>query len=95
MDGAAVPPTSETSQALEAGYQAGAKPVTADVVGTVLSRHIDDLEPTLTRHGYKQKDLVEQFGAKPAEIKAQFNNTLDPERTTELREKMLCAGLPI
>lgn len=61
----------------------------------MLSRHIDDLEPTLTRHGYKQKDLVEQFGAKAAEIKALFNNTLDPERTTELREKMLRAGLPI
>jgi len=81
--------------ALEAGYQAGTKPVSADVVESVLSRHIDDLEPTLTRHGYKQKDLMEQFGAKATEIKALFNNTLDPERTTELREKMLSAGLPI
>lgn len=81
--------------ALDAGYQAGAKPVTADVVESVLSRHIDDLEPTLTRHGYRPKDLVEQFGAKLAEIKALFNNTLDPERTSELREKMLRAGLPI
>ncbi len=81
--------------ALEAGYQAGAKPVTADVVESMLSGSLDDLEPTLTRHGYKQKDLVEQFGAKPAEIKALFSNTLDPERTTELREKMQRAGLPI
>ena len=71
------------------------KPVTADVVESMLSGSLDDLEPTLTRHGYKQKDLVEQFGAKPAEIKALFSNTLDPERTTELREKMQRAGLPI
>ncbi|WP_349258708.1 ExeA family protein [Steroidobacter sp.] len=81
--------------ALEAGYQAGEQPVSAEVVESVLSRQIDDLEPTLTRHGYRLKDLVEQFDAKPAEIKALFNNALDPARATELREKMLRAGLPI
>lgn len=52
-------------------------------------------EPTLTRHGYRIKDLVEQFDAKPAEIKAMFNNSLEPARVAELREKMLYAGLPI
>ena len=81
--------------ALEAGYQAGECPVSAEVVESVLSRQIDDLEPTLTRHGYRIKDLVEQFDAKPAEIKAMFNNSLEPARVAELREKMLYAGLPI
>lgn len=81
--------------ALEAGYQAGEKPVPVEVVESILSRHIDDLEPTLTRHGYRIKDLTEQLDAKSADIKALFNNTLDPVRATELREKMLRAGLPI
>ena len=80
---------------LEAAYQIGEKPISADVVESVLSRQIDDLEPTLTRNGYRLKDLVEQFDAKPAEIKALFGNTLDPTRATELREKMLRPGLPI
>jgi len=35
--------------------------VSVEVVESVLSRQIDDLEPTLTRHGYSIKDLVEQF----------------------------------
>ena len=48
-----------------------------------------------TRHGYRVKDLVEQFDAKPAEIKALFSNSLDPVRTATLRDKMLAAGLPI
>ena len=61
----------------------------------MLSRHIDDLEPTLTRHGYRLKDLVAQFDAKPAEIKALFNNTLDARRATQLRDRMLRAGLPL
>lgn len=81
--------------ALEAGYQAGEKPVPVEVVESILSRHIDDLEPTLTRHGYRIKDLMEQLDTKSADIKALFNNTLDPVRATELREKMLRAGLPI
>jgi type II secretory pathway predicted ATPase ExeA len=81
--------------ALEAGYQTGETPVSAEVVNAVLARHSDDLEPTLTRNGYRVKDLAEQFDAKPAEIKALFNQTLDPVRTGELREKMLAAGLPI
>ncbi|WP_229219663.1 recombinase family protein [Rugamonas fusca] len=52
-------------------------------------------EPTLTRHGYRFKDMVEQFDAKPAEIRALFSNQLDPVRTAELRDRTLTAGLPI
>lgn len=81
--------------ALEAGYQTGEKPVTAALVESVLSRHLDDLEPTLTRHGYRLKDMVEQFDAKAGEIRALFSNQLEPKRTAELRDRMLAAGLPI
>lgn len=81
--------------ALEAAYQIGERPISAEMVESVLSRQIDDLEPTLTRNGYRLKDLVEQFDAKPAEIKALFSNSLEPTRAAELREKMLRAGLPI
>ncbi|MDZ8031835.1 hypothetical protein [Nostoc sp. DedSLP04] len=35
-------------------------------------KQIDDLEPTLTRHGYDVTGLAEQFNAKPAEIKLLF-----------------------
>ena len=58
----------------------------------MLSRQLDDLEPTLTRHGYHLKDLVEQFDVKPAEIKALFNHQLDTTRVTELRRQFLAAG---
>lgn len=83
------------TMSLEAGYQTGETPVSAALVESVLSRQLDDLEPTLTRHGYHIKDLVEQFDAKPAEIKALFSNQLDPTRVTELRRQFLAAGLPI
>ena len=81
--------------AFEVGYQTGGQPISADVVDNVLAKQLDDLEPMLTRHGYHIKDLVEQFDARPAEIKALFSNQLDPTRTAELRDRMLRAGLPI
>lgn len=62
-----------------------------------LSKQIDDLEPTLTRHGYTVKVLTEteMLGTKPGEIKALFKQTLDYDRTRELKEQMLAAGLPV
>jgi hypothetical protein len=45
--------------ALDAGCQTGEKPVTAELVEKVLSRQLDDLEPTLARHGYRLKDMTE------------------------------------
>lgn len=41
------------------------------------------------------RDLVEEFDAKPAEIKALFSNSLEPVRAATLRDRMLAAGLPI
>jgi hypothetical protein len=34
--------------------------------------------------------LVEQFDAKPAEIKAMFSNSLEPARVAEFRENAVC-----
>ena len=81
--------------ALEIGYQASEKPISEAIVDSVLSKQIDDMEPTLARHGYTPKVLAELLGAKPAEIKAMFRQTLEPDRTRELKEQMLAAGLPV
>jgi type II secretory pathway predicted ATPase ExeA len=81
--------------ALEAGYQTGERPISVELVEAILSKQLDDLEPTLARYGYRLRDLVEQFDAKPAEIRAWFGNQLDPARATELRERLQATGVPI
>lgn len=81
--------------AFEAAYKIGEKPVTKVIVESVLSKQLNDLEPTLTRHGYNVKTLAEQFGAKPAEIRSLFRNQLEPTRMYELQQQMLAAGLPL
>lgn len=83
------------TQALEAAYQTGESPIGPELVEALLYRHLDDLESTLTRQGYGLKDLVQNFDAKPAEIKALFANQLDPIRASDLRDRMRLAGLPI
>ena len=74
---------------LETGYQTGEKTITATLVGSVLSRQLDDLEPTLTLHGYRLKDMVEQFDAKPAEIRVLFL-TINWIRSAQLNYAIEC-----
>ncbi len=81
--------------ALETGYQASENPVSEAIVESVLSKQINDLEPTLTRHGYTAKVLTELLGTKPGEIRALFRQTLEPDRVRELKDQMLAAGLPV
>jgi type II secretory pathway predicted ATPase ExeA len=81
--------------ALEAGYLTGEQPISATLVESVLSKQLNDLEPTLTRHGYQVKDLVAQFNVKPAEVRALFSGQLEPGRATEIQDRMLAAGLPL
>lgn len=81
-------------RAFEAGFEIGARPIDASVVEAVLSRQFDDLEPRLTRSGYDARSLVEQFDAKPAEIRQLLRGDLDPVRSRELMDEMRAAGLP-
>ena len=80
-------------RAFEAGFEIGAKPITAGVEA-VLSSKLDELEPQLTRNGYDLRSLVEQFDAKPAEIRQLLRGDLDAGRAQELMDEMRAAGLP-
>ena len=81
--------------AIRYSYQASERPVGEAIVDSVLSKQIDDLEPTLMRHGYTVKVLCELLGTKPAEMRALFRQTLEPDRARELKEQLLAAGLPV
>ena len=83
------------SLAFEEAFRVGEKPVTVEVIEAVLSRHIDDLEPKLMRHGYDIRILASQFNAKPAEIRQFLQGALDADRARELTDQMLAAGLPL
>jgi hypothetical protein len=80
---------------LISGFRIGERPVSVPVIEAVLSRHLEDLEPRLTRHGYTLRSLVEQFSAKPAEIRQFLRGELSGAKAQELSERMRAAGLPV
>jgi hypothetical protein len=81
--------------AFEQGFRFAAKPVTAEIVEQVLSRAIDDLEPTLTRNGYDAGALSSQLNTRPSDVRAFLAGTLDAEHTRDLTERLREAGVPI
>ncbi len=83
------------TMAFEEAYRLGLRPVPSEIADSVLCRQIDDLEPTLTRHGYDVRTLADQFNVKPVEIKAFLTGALHAERTRELTEIMKAAGVPV
>jgi hypothetical protein len=83
------------TRALEEGWRVGEKPVTAQLVETLLSPQLDELEPRLRRHGYDVPDLAELINARPSEIRALLRGELEPARSREITAKLMAAGLPL
>ncbi len=81
--------------AFEHAFRLGEKRVSAEIVEQVLSRAIDDLEPTLTRNGYDAPALTVLLRAKPAEVRDFLAGILAVDRTREFTEQLRVAGVPI
>jgi type II secretory pathway predicted ATPase ExeA len=81
------------TRSFEEGYKVGQKPVTVEVIESILAKDIDELEPRLTRHGYNAKVLAEVLNAKPREIRALLRGQLPPGRAQELQHEMLAVGI--
>lgn len=83
------------TRSFEEGYRVGQKPVTVEVMESILARDINELEPRLTRNGYNAKILAEVLNAKPREIRALLRGQLAPGRAQELQHEMLAVGIPL
>jgi type II secretory pathway predicted ATPase ExeA len=81
--------------ALEAAYRAGQKPVTPEIIASVLAQGLDDVEPTLARHGYSAKALAEVLQMRPAEMRAFLRGRLPAGRTQELQSELRAVGIPL
>ncbi len=83
------------SLAFEEAYQLGQKPVTHEILETVLAKDIDGLESRLTRHGYKVKDLADLINVRPKEMRSFLMGQIAPGRSQEMRNEMLAVGIPL
>jgi hypothetical protein len=81
--------------ALQEAYKIGQKPVSAEMIASVLAQDINGLESTLTRHGYGFKVVADLLNVRPAEIRSFLQGRLTANRAQELRDDMLAAGIPL
>jgi type II secretory pathway predicted ATPase ExeA len=81
--------------AFQQAYQVGQKPVSAEMIESVLAQDINGLESTLTRHGYSFKVVADLINVRPAEIRSFLQGRLTATRAQELRDEMLAAGIPL
>lgn len=81
--------------AFEEAYKIGQKPVTAEVLESILAKDIDGMESRLTRHGYNVKLLAETLNVKQAEIRSLLRGQLATARAQELKNEMIAVGIPV
>jgi len=81
--------------ALEEAYKIGVKPVTAEIIESVVSVSINDLEPRITRYGYSAKTLSNALNIRPTVIKAFFQGRLSPTQTNEIQNEILAMGISL
>ena len=79
----------------EQAYRLGQKPITREIIETVLAVGLDDLEPKLIRHGYNAKTLAELLNVRTTEVRSFLQGHLPPGRTQDMRDQMLKIGIPL
>lgn len=83
------------TRVFEEAFHVGQKPADADTVASVLAPDLDGMEARLARNGYDLKALTEMIAAKPKDIRLFLSGRLPPERTQELHDQLLAAGVPL
>lgn len=81
------------SQALEKGFQIGAKPIDAELAQAVLSPDLNAIEPKLARQGYNLPVLCEFLNARRNEVQAYFKGQLATGRAEEFNKEILKLGI--
>jgi type II secretory pathway predicted ATPase ExeA len=81
--------------AFEQAYRLGIKPITTEIIESVLAVGLDDLEPSLIRHGYNAKALAELLNVRTTEVRSFLHGQLPPARTQDMRDQMLKIGIPL
>lgn len=81
--------------ALEEAYRAGQKPVTPDIIDSVLAKGLNDVEPTLARYGSTARAVADLLHARPAEVRAFLRGQLPAGRAQEIHHELRAEGIPL
>ena len=82
-------------RAFTEGFRVGQKPIDADTVEAILSPDLNGMGARLMRNGYNIKQLTDTLDVKPREVRSFLAGQLPAERTKELHDRLLVAGIPL
>jgi type II secretory pathway predicted ATPase ExeA len=80
-------------QALEKAYLIGSKPITIDIIQSVLNTEIDGLEAKLARNGYGIASLCETLNAKASEVKTYLRGQLASSKSNAFNQEINKLGV--
>lgn len=80
-------------QALEKAYMVGSKPITIDIIQTILAPDLNGLEAKLARNGYGLSSLCELLNAKSSEVKTYLRGQLASSKSQEFNQEIHKLGI--
>jgi hypothetical protein len=69
--------------------------MTPEIIASVLATGLDELEPTLARHGYNARMVADLLQVRQADMRALLRGRLPAGRVQELQQELRAAGLPL
>ena len=76
-------------------YKAGGNKVDTEIIDLVISKDINDIEPTLSRLGYNAKAIADVLNIRPNEAKLFMRGKVSGSRHEEIRDGLLAVGIPL
>lgn len=80
-------------QALEKAYMVGSKPITIDIIQTILAPDLNGLEAKLARNGYGLGSLCELLNAKSSDVKTYLRGQLAASKSQEFNQEIHKLGI--
>lgn len=81
------------AQAMEQAYLAGIKPITTEIIQSILVFDLDGMEAKLARYGYNLQALCEVLNARPGEVKSYLLGQLNSNKLQEFNKEIYKLGV--
>ncbi len=81
------------TQAMEQAYLSGTKPITSEIIQSVLMPDLDGIEAKLARNGYNLQALCEVLNSRPSEVRAYLLGQLNTNKVVEFNKEIYKLGV--
>ena len=81
------------ARALEQAYLSGTKPITTEIIESILVPDLDGIDAKLARNGYNLQALCEILNARPSEVKSYLLGQLNTSKLVAFNKEINKLGV--